>query len=66
MSNVYDSYGLAGDMDDYYTSVPTVESKKAWKVDPSLYEEVTEDDTEEDEKTEQATPALNMRDGAMP
>ena len=66
LSNVYDSYGLTGDMDDYYTSLPTLESKEAWKVDPSLYVEVTEDDTEEDDKTEQATPALDMLDGAMP
>ena len=66
LSNVYDSYGLTGDMDDYYTSLPTLESKEAWKVDPSLYVEVTEDDTEKDDKTEQATPALDMLDGAMP
>jgi hypothetical protein len=70
LSNVYDSYSLNGEIDDNYTSLTTLDSSEAWKVDPSLYVEVTEektkDETEEDDKTEEATPALDMLDGAMP
>ena len=70
LSNVYDSYSLTGEIDDNYTSLTTLDSSEAWKVDPSLYVEVTEektkDETEEDDKTEEATPALDMLDGAMP